>query len=90
MKWFNLPMGHVQYNKILAARTLFPEPYSTRLEGLVLTPHEKGEARDCDAARIMALTDAYIIEQEAAYNRAIFVPDRGIDWLCRKFNLTLP
>ena len=87
-KWFNLPFGHVQFNKVLAAYSLFPPETAKRLADWVLTPSKKEEARDIDAAKRLVQQDWHIIAQEMAYNQRIFC--RDIIWLCDKFGIPLP
>lgn len=87
-KMFNVPVGHIQFNKIMAAHSLFPADTAARLVEWVLTPQGKDENRDCDAARVLAMLDWHIIAQEMAYNRSIFVRDYG--FICNKFGIYPP
>ena len=88
VKWFNLPLGHVAFNKIMAAHSLFPAPLAERFTEWLLSPEQKEDARDAQAARRLMVDDWHIIAQEMAYNRTIFVRDAA--WLAAKFNLQLP
>jgi GT2 family glycosyltransferase len=88
LKWFNLPPGHVARNKILAAHTLFPPDVAKRLVEWILTPQDKTEMRDIEAARGLVIADWPIVAAEIARNGTIF--KRDIAWICSKFNLPMP
>ena len=88
LKWFALPTGSVQWNKIMAAYSLFPPDVAERLVEWVLTPDEKKDAPDVQAAKVLMMQDWYLVAQEMAYNKTIFV--RDAKWLADRFNLPLP
>jgi len=87
-KWFNLPLGHVQFNKVMAAHSLFPADVASRLVDWVLTPQDKNQVRDIEAAKLLVRSDWHIIAQEMARNKLIF--QREPSWICDKFGLILP
>lgn len=87
-KWFNNPPGHVLWNKVLAAWTLFPPDRAAFLEERLLKTGPKAEARDREACKALIRNDWHIIAQERERNLSIFV--RDAQWLADKFDLRLP
>jgi glycosyltransferase involved in cell wall biosynthesis len=88
LKWFGVPPGHILFNKIMAAHSLFPPETATKLVKWITTPQAKEEGRDCEAAKLLARQDWYIIAQEMAFNRSIF--SRDVTFFRDKFGIAVP
>ena len=84
-KMFNPPMGHTVWNKLFAARTLFPDDVCGNLQGMLLA---ESNGRDAQSAHDLYRADYHIIAQELARNASIFVHDAH--WLADKFHIFLP
>jgi len=87
-KWFSLPPGHVLFNKIMAAHSLFPPDVAQRLEAKLLIPMSKADIQDVEAAKRLIRDDWGVIASEMALNKAMF--SRDAKWLCDRFGLVLP
>lgn len=81
-KMFNPPVGHITWNKLYAAHTLFPHDVAERLEA------ELTKGKDGAAAVELFKRDFHIVQQERARNATIFQHDAR--WLADKFHLTFP
>ena len=87
-KPFSNPMGHVLWNKVMAAWTLFPPEIAERLEKRILETGRKEELRDREACRAMVRNDWHLIASEIQRNEFLFVFDA--EWMADKFGLALP
>jgi hypothetical protein len=82
-KLFNPPVGHVIWNKLFAAHTLFPSEVSVWIYSALCSL-----GRDGVAAFELFKQDFHIVQQERARNASIFVHDAH--WLADKFHIPLP
>lgn len=87
-KKFNNPLGHVLWNKVFCAWTLFPPKTADFLESRILNTGRSEELRDREACRTLVRHDWPLIETEMARNRILFRFDAN--WLADKFGLALP
>lgn len=82
---FNVPSGDTTWNKLFAIHTLCPTHLANRLsDELRKTVHPQ----EWTLATSMLKRDWFLVAQEQARNRRLFVHD--LSWLAQKFNLPLP
>lgn len=84
-KSFTTPLGHVVWNKLFAAHTLFPQDMVEKLVEHIRTTEAHA---DVNFAHEMFRRDYYLVQQERARNQNIF--SRDVRWLADKFGLKLP
>jgi glycosyltransferase involved in cell wall biosynthesis len=84
-KFFAVPMGYEQWNKLWAIHTLMPRKLAETLEHHYKN-HENGAA--LNAGLKLLRDDWSIVATEQANNARLFT--RGVEWLANKFGLKLP
>lgn len=82
---WGVPPGYVLWNKLFAIYTLLPANMAETLSRLL---RNTNSGHDMRAAERMFHDDFYLVAQEQALNRSLFV--HNIGWYCSKFQIPLP